>query len=898
MKKQLLTVLTSVFLVTVGHSQTDKLWSSFKGSNLAVSKTAERASFPTEFKLYELNIDNLKQDLSSAKDRFTSKKGVFITLPNSENKLEKFEVFEASNFEPALQERFPEIRSYVGRSTTDSRAQLRLSISPKGIQTTVFRVDKKTEFMEPYSENGKIYAVYNSSSQKGKLPFTCGTVEDNKMSNAILSQSQSLRSNNQSWKTMRLALSCNGEYTTFHGGTVAGALAAFNATMTRVNGVLEKDLALHLNIINNTSLVIFTDAATDPYSTTLANWNAELQNTLSNTAGIGNAAYDIGHMFGATGGGGNAGCIGCVCVDDDAANLTDQNKGSGITSPADGVPQGDTFDIDYVAHEIGHQLGGNHTFSHSAENSAVNVEPGSGSTIMGYAGITGSTDVQSNSDDYYTYRSILQIQNNLATKTCPVSTPTTNLAPVMNAGSDWTIPKGTPFVLTGTGTDPGNTLSYCWEQNNDATTVGSAASFASPTKANGPNFRSFRAKSIPVRYFPELSKVLANTLSTSFESVYTIAKTGISPSAGALRFTLTGRDNAVGEYQTNTDETSITVSGTQGPFDVTSQNTDGVSWDQGSPQTITWTVNGTETLVGSSTVDILLSTDGGLTFPTVLVSGTANDGSENILAPNILSTNARVMVKPTGNIFYDINTKAILIGYSASVTCNSYTVNPALAIPDNTTTFSEVLINVPTTANVSDVNLGVNVDHAWVGDVVINLVSPLGTERIATSGICGSNDFLNCTFDDQGSAPVCAPTVVGNIIPNQSFSNFNGQNPNGNWKIKIRDKAASDTGTLVSLVLTVCSQVFVLSNKDFEFENFTLFPNPNNGTFTVRFTSESSNDILINVNDLRGRQVFEKKYSNNGAFNQNVNLDKLQAGVYLVSIVDGAKKTVKRIVIE
>ena len=188
-------------------------------------------------------------------------------------------------------------------------------------------------------------------------------------------------------------------------------------------------------VIANNNLVMYYNASTDPYSSGSVGsggaWNTELQNNLSTV--LGNAAYDIGHLFGQSGGGGNAGCIGCVCEDDDVANLNDENKGSGFTSPSDGISQGDTFDIDYVVHEIGHQLGANHTFSHQSEGTGVNVEPGSGSTIMGYAGIT-SYDVQNNSDAYFTYRSILQIQNNLAGRTCSVDTPITNTPPVVDAG--------------------------------------------------------------------------------------------------------------------------------------------------------------------------------------------------------------------------------------------------------------------------------------------------------------------------------------------------------------------------------------------------------------------------------------------------------------------------------
>src|SRR5690606_25917312 len=188
-------------------------------------------------------------------------------------------------------------------------------------------------------------------------------------------------------------------------------------------------------------------------------------------------------MFGGSGGGGNAGCIGCVCV----ANV----KGRGITSPADGVPMGDNFDIDYVAHEMGHQFGGNHTFSNNVEGSGVNVEPGSGSTIMGYAGIT-FQDIANHSDDYFVYASIKQIQDNMVGKTCPTRTTLSNLAPVMDAGKDYIIPKSTPFILTGSATDPDNDpIAFCWEQNDSATTQTGSASQASATKTGGPNWRSY-----------------------------------------------------------------------------------------------------------------------------------------------------------------------------------------------------------------------------------------------------------------------------------------------------------------------------------------------------------------------------------------------------------------------
>ena len=643
MKRSLL--LAALFLSAAfsAQSQTDKAWTSVKEKNFKTAKTAARMSFPTEFKMFKLDTDALRQALSTAPVRFTGRQsGVVISMPNVDGNLERFEMFEASNFEPALQAQFSKIRSYVGRGIDDKHAVLRMSVDPSGVQTVVFRTDKRNEFMEPLSEDGTVYAIFNSSRNKGNLPFECYT-EDTAIAHDLqLQAGQTSRlSSSGELLTFRLALSCNGEYTTFHGGTVAGALAAMNATMTRVNGVFEKDLAIHMNIIANNDLVIFTNASTDPY-TNMNNWNGQLQTTLTNI--IGNANYDIGHMFGATGGGGNAGCIGCVCVNG--------SKGRGITSPADGIPQGDNFDIDYVAHEMGHQFGANHTFSNDVEGSGVNVEPGSGSTIMGYAGIT-AQDIAAHSDDYFVYASIKQIQDNMVSKTCPVRTTLTDVAPVMDAGLDYIIPKTTPFILTGSGTDAnGDAIAYCWEQNDSATTQTGTNSQASATKTGGPNWRSYDPTSSPSRYCPPLPRVVANQTTTTFNGIRSEA---LSSVARELNFVLTGRDNLLGVGQTNTDAMKVTVTAAAGPFVVTAPNTN-ISWEAGSNQTVTWDVAGTTANgVNAAAVDIFLSTDGGQSFETMLVQNVPNDGSEMISVPNMVGTTNRIMVKGHDHIFYDIS---------------------------------------------------------------------------------------------------------------------------------------------------------------------------------------------------------------------------------------------------
>lgn len=672
MKKILKLTLALLLFTTTVFSQNDRFWSANKDnkSNITTDKAVARLSFPKEFRLYNLNTPAFRQQLMLIVDK-AAKKSTIITLPNAAGGIEEFEVVEASNFEPDLQAQFPDIRAYSGRGITDKYATVKLSISPTGMQSMVFRTDKDNEFMEPYSADHSVYTVYSSHREKGNLPWTC-TTDELQLGNDVKEKAAPIVPNAAgtsagTLKTMRLAQSCNGEYANFFGATSAAqvnlVLTAFNNTLTRCNGVFEKDLALHLNLIANTTSVIYYNPATDPYSSNLSQWNLQLQQTL--TSVIGSANYDIGHMFGATGGGGNAGCIGCVCVN--PANKRSLAKGSGITSPADGIPQGDNFDIDYVVHEMGHQLGANHTFSMSNEGTGQNKEVGSGITIMGYAGIT-AQDVAPHSIDIFHETSIAQIQANLAAKTCPVTTNITanNVAPVIDPVSNYTIPVSTPFALTGSATDANSDpLTYCWEQNDNASSSQTgASSIASPTKATGPNWLSFSPTASGTRTFPMLSTILAGLNvtpvlpggdpGTNIEALSSVSRT--------LNFRLTVRDNhpfssvapvAVG--QTAFTDVVVTVSNTSGPFAVTSPNT-AVSWTGGSSQTVTWSVNNTTAApVSCANVKISLSSDGGLTFPTVLAASTPNDGSETVTIPNTASATARIKVEAVGNIFFDIS---------------------------------------------------------------------------------------------------------------------------------------------------------------------------------------------------------------------------------------------------
>lgn len=908
MKKLLLTLTVVMTVVGASYAQRKATWS-YTSEKVTDSQRIKEENYSQNQQLLKIDLANFKQSLAGAKDKFSHQPGLLVNFPNIAGEMETYEVWENSNFEPELQSKYPDIRAYIGKSIDHPGSTINFSLSPDGVQTMVMRPDTGTEFIEPYSKDHSVYVLFDSATRLvNRLPFNCSTVDRKIGEDLANNPAIANRANNQVYKTMRLALSCTGEYGVYFGGTVAGALAGMNATMTRVNGVMEKDLAVHLNMIANNNLVVYTNASTDPYSAcgTGANgaWNTELMNNLHTV--LGDSAFDIGHLFGSCGGGGNAGCIGCVCsnVLSTGGTAEDSYKGSGYTSPSDNIPSGDTFDIDYVVHEMGHQLGANHTFSHSYEGSGVQIEPGSGSTIMGYAGIT-NYDVQQHSDAYYTYRSILQIQTNLATKTCPVSTVIANTPPTVTASADFSVPANTPFVLTANVSDAeGDTLSYCWEQNNNASSSTSgASSVVSPTKVTGPNFRSFNPKSTVERYMPDLTKILAGTYNSNWESLSTVAR--------SCRFTITVRDNNPTGAQTFTDEVlvstkapynSSTAPTGAGPFTVTSQSTTGICWAQNSTQTITWDVNNTTSLTGSANVNIKLSTDGGLTFPYTLAADTPNDGNEDIVVPDLpASQNCRVKVEPTGNYYFAINSKPFYLGYESVTSCDTYTYSTPYNIPDGNNSYTSKTINVPTAGTISDVNVSLNVTHPNLQNLTFAFVRPGGTLATLFTQQCSGSANMDVTFDAQGSAYVCGSPLTGNIIPpsNYNLTGLNGLNKQGNWQFGIKDNVAGNAGNVNSITLQICSQVFnLLSNSEIAFQDLAVYPNPSNGNFTVEFQSKSNNKIGIDIFDIRGRKVYGKSFENTGMFRQNLALTNIEPGIYMVSIVDGDAKTIKKIVVE
>jgi subtilisin-like proprotein convertase family protein len=647
--------------------------------------------------------------------------------------------------------------------------------------------------------------------------------------------------------------------------------------------VYEKDMSLTMQLVPNNDLIIFitSDNFSNDDAGALIN---ESQTVIDAT--IGNANYDIGHTV-STGGGGLA-QLNSPCTN---------NKARGITgSPA---PVGDAFDIDYVAHEMGHQFGAQHTFNNSCggnRNAPTAVEPGSGSTIMGYAGIC-APDVQSNSDDHFHAVSIAQMSAFVAGTggTCSTNVANNNAAPVVLAGPNYTIPTGTAFVLRGSATDAnGDALTYTWEQLDPQTFQ--VTQPPTPTNTGGPNFRSNSPTASPDRYMPNLASVMNNNLTPAWEVVTNVART--------MNFALTVRDNRMPNGgQTGRDDVAITTVAT-GPFRVTSQNTDNISWTQNTTQTITWDVAGTTANgINTALVNIKLTSDNGQTW-TTLVANTPNDGSQTITVPNIAAPFNRIMVESVGNIFYAVNSKPIAIGYTVSTVCNTYSNTTPMAVPDGTGPnvagpTATSTINVPAANTISDVNVTINGTHTYFWDLVTRVTHPDGTSaRMLNRNCNNASTGFNILFNDGAPAIACSATVNGTYSPADALSVFNGKPTNGNWTLVVNDFYNGDAGTINSWSMEICATVATMATPNFGLAEFSVYPNPNNGAFTVQFNSDSTNDVSISVHDIRGRSLFTKTYANTGLFVQNIALDKVQSGVYLVTVQDGDKKDVKRIVVQ
>lgn len=566
-----------------------------------------------------------------------------LSLPMPDGSFERFRLVESPVMAPELAAEFPEIRTYLSQGVDDPAATARFDITPAGFHAQVLS-PRGAVYIDPHLRDRSVYAsYYQRDARRAANDFVCLVDGTRNRPAGLQSLAPGVLAVGTELRTYKLAVAATAEYTAFHGGTVAAGQAAIVTAVNRVTGVYETECAIRLVLVANNSLLVYTNAATDPY--TNDNGNALLDENQANIdAVIGSANYDIGHVFNTEGEG--LAAIDAVCYPG--------FKAQGETGSS--TPTGDGFYIDYVAHEMGHQFGAEHTFNSNLgscngnRNAGTAYEVGSGSSIMAYAGICSTDNLQDYSDPYFHFASFTQIVAYTTTgdgNSCPVTTATGNSIPTVTAGATRTIPKGTPFQLTASGADAnGDTLTYCWEERD----LGVSTTISAADNGSSPIFRSFAPTTNAWRSFPRLQDLLYPTNAVG-EKLPTTSRT--------MNFRVTVRDNRAGGGGVNSADTQVIVATNAGPFAVTSHSNGGI---YAGVVSVNWNVaQTTNASVNCTSVRIALSTNGGFDFPFTLAASTQNDGSETVALPSVVSTNARLRVEAVSNLFFAINASSFSV---------------------------------------------------------------------------------------------------------------------------------------------------------------------------------------------------------------------------------------------
>jgi hypothetical protein len=727
MKKLFLRLAICAGLVSPLFSNASEVW---KEVNQNRAPKELQLIHPDQFRLYTLDettlglqFNNLPSDPNSAE---------IVTLPMPDGSSRDFRVWATPMMPESLANQYPDIKTYTASAVDDETVTAKLDFTLYGFHAMVYD-GENTYYIDPFDNfhDGYYLAYYKKDLTRpadqrmickqhgidefgpGGEPMLTSQTDLPKLANKTI--------NGYSLRTYRLALACSSQYATASTGlpspTKAQVLSKMTTSMNRVNGIYEREFSITMVFAAGEDAVIFVTSAGDPYfginnnSPACLTTNVDRCNIL-----IGYPNYDIGHVF-TTGSGGQA-SLGCVCGFSKAQGTTGQPS-----------PVGDGFDVDYVAHEMGHQFGATHTFNNgihgscgggNAESTSA-YEPGSGSTILAYAGICSPDNVQAHSDPYFHRKSVEQVIALVnSSANCSANTPTGNKLVKYDAFSptSYNIPYLTPFELTApvaVDSAGDSVILYAWEEA-DLNAADFGKTFATTTL--GPIFRSINPSKSNTRVFPKIASVLIGNLNTAYEKAPTVARD--------MKFKCIYRNIRNNKGCVTIPDEVITVSakttGTGAGFKVTSQSSPGDVYTGGSTQTVTWTVLNTDVApISTANVDIWMSQNGGTTYQ-YFVGTFPNNGSASITVPNPASntSTARFKVKGNGNVFFNVNSAnftvqnnpSLPISYNGASTVSA-PANDIKVFPVPATDLLHISATMATTASICNI-VG---QQVWQGNI-------------------------------------------------------------------------------------------------------------------------------------------------------------------------------------
>jgi subtilisin-like proprotein convertase family protein len=604
---------------------------------------------------YQLDLAGLKKYLSKSALEFSNEETIYVSIPDHKGNELQYICYDSPCMESEISKRYPDIKSYRLYQVDNPQNNGRIDFGSNGMHGA-FLVNGLSLYIDPAEINSKdAYVVYDTQKQivseevlaKSACGFEpSGEALESPISDFDNDELSLSKGANIPKRTYRIAIATTGEFGSTNGGTKESVLSQLNTSVNRFNMIFENELMLKMVLVNDNDKVIFLDPATDPYSVGNNGFSLLGENNDVLLNAIGSNNFDIGHVYtrGCTDVGGVA-ALGSICSG---------NKGRAVTCHFSNNIEATA--VGTAAHELGHQLGANHSFNHcdgENENNGTGFEPGSGSTIMSYAGACGNLNVTNTRYTHYHVGSLTEMY--LLTRVslgdgCGTSEDIGNHEPdiTLDYEDNFSIPIGTPFELTGDATDEdGDDMTYTWEQYN----TGPISELGEPI-GNGPSFRVYAPNEIKTRYFPNLNNIL-NNVDSRAEVLPTISRD--------FKFRFVVRDNHPGGGTAAWEEMRFRATGSAGPFVVTSQNDNSV-YKVGDLIEVTWDVANTDqSPVNAEKVNILLSLDGGQTFSDMLCSKTDNDGSEFVYIPNTPSSNCRIKIKASDNIFFDINDSEFFI---------------------------------------------------------------------------------------------------------------------------------------------------------------------------------------------------------------------------------------------